>query len=118
MEVPVSELRIKVLEGVRKLGYEDDDAKVITDVLMYAQLRGNNQGITKIATGGVPTAQDVEPYKVVKENKCAVMVSGGHAMVACVRAAKLASELAGEHGVGIVASNHTFTSSGAIGYFS
>lgn len=117
MKIKVSDLREKVLAGVAKLGYKNDDAKTIADVLLYAQLRGNNQGITKIATGGVPKAEGVEEYKVVKQNKCGALVSGGHAMVATKNAAKLATELAAEHGVGIVGSNHTFTSSGAIGFF-
>jgi len=117
MKVKVSELREKVLAGVTKLGYTDQDAKIIADVLLYAQMRGNNQGITKIATGGVPKVDDVEDYKVVKQNKCGALVSGGHAMVATSNAVKLATELAAEHGVGIVGSNHTFTSSGAIGFF-
>jgi LDH2 family malate/lactate/ureidoglycolate dehydrogenase len=117
MKVKVTELRQKVLAGVAKLGYKDEDAKIIADVLLYAQLRGNNQGITKIATGGVPKASDVEEFKIVKENKCGVLTSGGHAMVATNNAVKLSTELAAEHGVGIVGSNHTFTSSGAIGYF-
>ena len=38
-------------------------------------------------------------------------------MVATVRAIELATKLAAEHGVGIVGSNHVFTSSGAVGYF-
>lgn len=117
MKVKVSDLREKVLAGVAKLGYKDDDAKTIANVLLYAQMRGNNQGITKIATGGVPKAADVEEYKVIKHNKCGVLVSGGHAMIATKSAAKLATELASEHGIGIVGSNHTFTSSGAIGFF-
>jgi L-2-hydroxycarboxylate dehydrogenase (NAD+) len=118
MKVAVTDLQDKVLAGVKKLGYQGRDADVIAEVLLYAQLRGNNQGITKIATGGVPKAEDVEGYRVVKQNKCAALVSGGHAMVATANAANLACELAAHHGVGIVASNHTFTSSGAIGYFS
>ena len=118
MKVKVSELREKVLAGVAKLGYKDEDARVIADVLLYAQLRGNNQGITKIATGGVPKASDVEELKVVRENKCGALLSGGHSMVATAKAADMAVSLAQEHGVGIVCSNHTFTSSGAIGYFS
>ncbi len=117
MKVAVSELRQKVLAGVNKLGYTAEEAKIISEVLLYAQLRGNNQGITKIATGGVPKAKDVEEYREVKRNKCAALISGGHAMVASVKAADLAVELAREHGVGLVGSNHTFTSSGAIGYF-
>lgn len=118
MKVKVSELREKVLAGVSKLGYQADDAQTIVEVLLYAQLRGNNQGITKIATGGVPKAVEVEELKVVKENKCGALLSGGHAMVAAAKATDMAVGLAEKHGVGIVASNHTFTSSGAIGYFS
>lgn len=118
MKVKVSELTQKVVTGVQKLGYKDEDAQTIADVLLYAQLRGNNQGITKIATGGVPKASDIEELKVVKENKCGALLSGGHSMVATAKATNMAVELAEKHGVGVVASNHTFTSSGAIGYFS
>ncbi len=118
MKIKVSELKEKVLAGVKKLGYQGNDAEVISDVLLYAQMRGNNQGITKIATGGVPKATDVKPLEVVKENKCGALLSGGHSMVASAKAAQMAVDLAAEHGIGVVASNHTFTSSGAIGYFS
>ena len=38
-------------------------------------------------------------------------------MYASVKAADMAIDLANEHGVGVVASNHTDSSSGAIGYF-
>jgi LDH2 family malate/lactate/ureidoglycolate dehydrogenase len=86
-------------------------------VLLYAQLRGNNQGIAKIATGGVPKADTIKAYAIVKRNKCGALVSGGNAMVASHNAARLACELAAEHGVGVVGSSHTFSSSGAIGYF-
>ncbi len=118
MKVKVDELKEKVLAGVKKLGYQGEDAQTISDVLLYAQLRGNNQGITKITTGGVPKATDVQEYKVVKQDRCGALVSGGHSMVATNNAVKLATELASKNGVGIVGSNHTFTSSGAIGYFS
>lgn len=117
MKVSLGSLQDKVFTGVQKLGYTGKDAKIIADVLLYAQLRGNSQGIAKIATGGVPHVSDVEPFRVVKENKCGVLVSGGHSMVASVKAAEKAVELAREHGMGVVASNHTNTSSGAIGYF-
>jgi L-2-hydroxycarboxylate dehydrogenase (NAD+) len=106
------------MAGVKKLGYEGEDAQIIGDVLLYAQLRGNNQGITKIATGGVPQASEIEQLRIVKENKCGALFAGGHSMVTAARAAQKATELANQHGVGIVGTNHTFTSSGAIGYYS
>lgn len=118
MKVKLTDLKDKVLGGVKKLGYEGDDAQVIADVMLYAQLRGNNQGITKVATGGVPNVDALQPYKVVKKNKCGALLSGGHSMVSSVKAAEMAVELAEEHGVGIVGVNHTASSSGAIGYYS
>jgi LDH2 family malate/lactate/ureidoglycolate dehydrogenase len=118
MKVAVTELRNRVYAGVNRLGYKDKDAEVIAAVLLYAQLRGNNQGIAKIATGGVPKAASVEEFRLVKENKCGALVSGGHSMVATDKAVGLAINLADKCGVGIVGSNHTISSSGAIGYFS
>ena len=117
MIVKLDELREKVLSGVEKLGYQGEDAQIISDVLIYAQTRGNNQGITKVATGGVPKFEDTEPFKLVRENKCGVLFSGGQSMVSTVNAADTAVELAKNHAVGIAAVNHTHTSSGAIGYY-
>jgi LDH2 family malate/lactate/ureidoglycolate dehydrogenase len=118
MKVKLTDLQEKVTQGVAKLGYKGEDAQAIIDTLLYAQMRGNNQGITKIATGGVSEVSEVEEFKVVKKNKCGALISGGHSMVASAKAAEMAVELAKEHGVGVVASNHTFTSSGAIGFYS
>lgn len=118
MKIKLTELNEKVVAGVRKLGYNENDTTIIAEVLQYAQLRGNNQGITKIATGGVPKATEIEDFKITIQNKCGALVSGGHSMVAATKATDMAVELAEKHGVGIVASNHTFTSSGSIGYFS
>ncbi|UOQ59313.1 Ldh family oxidoreductase [Leucobacter rhizosphaerae] len=117
MKIQVSELEATVVAGVEKLGYTGEEARIIADVLLYAQLRGNNQGISKIATGGVPKADAVAPFRVVTETKCGALLSGGHSMVASVRAADKAVDLARTHGVGVVASNNTRTSSGSIGYF-
>jgi LDH2 family malate/lactate/ureidoglycolate dehydrogenase len=117
MRVPLGELHEQVSRGVEKLGYGGDDARIITEVLMYAQLRGNNQGIAKIATGGVPRASETKDFRLVKVNKCGALFSGGHSMVASLRAAEKSVELASIHGVGVAATNHNDTSSGSIGYF-
>lgn len=117
MKIKVSELREKVAAGVRKLGYAGPEAEAIIDTLMYAELRGNNQGIPKIATGGVSRASEVEAFRIAKENKCGALLSGGHSMATTAKAADKAVELAEKHGVGVVCVNHTFTSSGSIGYF-
>ncbi|HET9412053.1 MAG TPA: Ldh family oxidoreductase [Candidatus Saccharimonadales bacterium] len=117
MKITLTELNSKVMAGVKKLGYKGEDAQIICDTLLYAQLRGNNQGIAKLATNGVPKASEIEPFALVREHKSGALFSGGHAMVASMKAAQKAVELAKEHGVGVAALNHTHTSSGAIGYF-
>lgn len=118
MKVAIQQLRDTVKRGVEKLGYNGEEAQIIADVLLYAQLRGNNQGITKIATGGVPKSSDLEEFRITKQEKCGALLSGGHSMATTAKAVDMATELAGQHGVGVVGVNHTFTSSGAIGYFS
>ncbi|PID30743.1 hypothetical protein CSA80_04190 [Candidatus Saccharibacteria bacterium] len=117
MKVNVNDLQKMVAKGVRQLGYTGEDAQIIIDTLLYAEMRGNNQGIVKIATGGIPRAEDLEPFRVVKENKCGVLLSGGHSMVTTAKATDKAVALAEQHGVGVVCTNHTHTSSGAVGYF-
>ncbi len=117
MKISITELKQKVSEGVYKLGYEGEDAQIIIATLLYAETRGNNQGIAKISTGGVPHVSELEPFQISKENKCGVLISGGHSMVATAKAADKAVELAGQHGIGVVCTNRAHTSSGAVGFF-
>ena len=117
MKIKLTDLQEKVVKGVAQLWYKWEEAQAIVDTLLYAQMRGNNQGIVKIATGWVPEAKDVDEFKIVKENKCGVMLSGGHSMYTSTRWAEIAVDLADKHGIWIVWSNHTYTSSGAIGCF-
>ena len=116
--VELQELNDKVMSGVVSLGYSQKDAQIISDVLLYAQMRGNNQGVVKIATGGIPKATELEPFSEVSSSKCGALLSGGHSMVTIAKATDKAVSLAKSHGVGVVGVNHTKTSSGAIGYFS
>jgi LDH2 family malate/lactate/ureidoglycolate dehydrogenase len=93
MKIKLTQLTDKVLAGVQRLGYNGEDAKIISDTLLYAQLRGNNQGIAKLATGGVPPANEIEPFTLVKENKSGALFSGGHSMVARLRRKQLSLRL-------------------------
>lgn len=117
MLVDLNELEVAVRAGIDRLGYSGEAAEAILQALMYAEKRGNNQGIVKIATGGVPHASEVEEFRVTKRSKCGVLLSGGHSMYTTQQAVRLSLQLAREHGVGIACSNRTYSSSGAIGYF-
>jgi len=86
---------------------------------MYAQLRGNNQGIVKLTGAGIPKPDNAGEIEVVKEGKLSTLLNGHgqHAMVVVSRAVDIACQKAKEHGVGLVGVNNTNTSSGAIGYY-
>ena len=59
MKISLKDLKNKVLLAILKLGYSKEDAKIICEVLMYSQMRGNNQGISTILGGGIPTISDI-----------------------------------------------------------
>lgn len=117
MLIDLNELKAAVRAGIARLGYSGEPAEAIFQTLMYAEMRRNNQGIVKIATGGVPEASEVQDFRVTKRSKCGVLLSGGHSMFTTQKAVQSSMQLAREHGVGIACTNKTFSSSGAIGYF-
>jgi L-2-hydroxycarboxylate dehydrogenase (NAD+) len=119
MKVRVEELKKTTLQVLARSGYPDDEAQTILDVLMYAQLRGNNQGVVKLIGAGMPRDPACRAIAVIRDTKLSALVDGGRnsGMVALSYALKLALEKAREHGFGIVGTNNTNSSSGAIGYY-
>merc|ERR1712216_754696 len=86
---------------------------------MYAQLRGNNQGIIKVTTNGLAMAPDAEPMVVTHETKLSAAIDGKktQGMLVLAEATRVAHEKAKEHGFGIVGTCNTSTSTGALGYY-
>ncbi|CAN0093007.1 unnamed protein product [Ectocarpus sp. 4 AP-2014] len=118
-EVPLAELKDVAEKGVSKLGYNEEDTKVICDILMYSQLRGGNQGLIKIITHGADKAPDCVPAEVVHESKLSARLDGGktHGMLVVSKAVNIAIAKAKEHGFGMVGTSNTSTSTGSIGYY-
>lgn len=119
MKVQVDELKDVTLQVLLRSGYPLDEAKTILDVLMYAQLRGNNQGIVKLIGAGMPRDKTAVPISVLKETKLSALLDGGRnsGMVVLTHATSLAIDKAREHGVGIIGTNNSNSSTGAIGYY-
>ncbi|KAI8467050.1 MAG: Malate/L-lactate dehydrogenase, partial [Monoraphidium minutum] len=131
--IPVSELRGLVAQSLEALGYTSDEIKTLSEVLLYAQLRGNNQGVIKITTGGMnksPTAgrmQARRPAAATRawerggglETSLSALINGHgqQGMLVLSRATDMAVAKAREHGFGIVGTHHTATSTGALGYY-
>ncbi len=119
MQIGVDELKQVTLQVLASSGYPPDEATAILEVLMYAQLRGNNQGVVKLIGAGMPRDKAAKAISIAKDTKLSALVNGGKntGMVVLSYATDLAIQKAHEHGVGIVGTNNTNTSTGAIGYY-
>lgn len=118
MQIELKELEDLTSKALKKSGYTDDETATIRDFLLYAQLRGNNQGVVKLIGAGMPKNPDAGPIGIEKETAVSAKVNGNsnQAMVVVKKALDLALEKAESNGLAFVGTYNTFTSSGAIGY--
>ncbi len=119
MKVKISELKSVVNNAIIHYGYSKDEAAVIQDVLLYAQLRGNNQGVVKLIGKGIPKREGAHAPKIVKETPVSVLVDGNktHAMIVMNHITDLAIKKAKEMGLCIAGNFNTSESTGALGYY-
>ena len=89
------------------------------EILLYAQLRGNNQGIAKLIDGGIPKDPEAGEIQRLKESDFSILLDGARnmGMVVMHMAVEIAMQKAMEKGVGIVGTFNTASSTGAIGYY-
>ena len=100
-----------------KQGYSESDADIVRDVLMYAELRENNQGIIKLIAGALkpnPSALDIT---TVFETPVSAKIDGGQKIGMCVlhKSVAMAIEKASISGIGIVGCSNYSSATGALG---
>ncbi|MGA7826121.1 MAG: Ldh family oxidoreductase [Geobacteraceae bacterium] len=119
MEITTRELEELTARAVKNFGYNDEETQAICDVLLYAQLRGNNQGVAKLIGKGIPKDPQSGTIVIEKETPISARINGNrnHAMVVVKKAQEIVIEKAKKNGFGIAGTFNTNTSSGAIGYF-
>jgi len=119
MKISVKELEDLTCRAIKNYGYNDDEVKVISDVLLYAQMRDNNQGVVKLIDKGIPKDPKAGEIIIEKETTLSARINGNknHAMVVVSRAVDIVVKKAGMHGFAIAGTFNTNTSSGAIGYY-
>ena len=119
MKVSVDALRAATRRAIAAGGYDEADTEIILDVILYAQLRGNNQNVIKLLGAGMPANPQAGEIKVVKDTKLSALIDGdwNQGMVVVSRATALAIEKAEAHGFGIVGTRRSNSPTGAIGYF-
>jgi len=119
MKVSIDVLRDITKRAILAQGYSESDTEIIADIILYAQLRGNNQNVIKLTGAGMPANPDAGEIKIVKDKKLAALIDGAwnQGMVVMSQACELTITKANEHGFGIVGTHNTNSSTGAIGYY-
>ncbi|MDQ3098219.1 MAG: Ldh family oxidoreductase [bacterium] len=119
MTVSIEELRRIVHKILTKYGYSEGEIGIMREVLMYGQLRDKDHGLNKLLRKNMIKSKDADEITIEKETKLSARINGNHhaGMVVLDKAMRMALQKAKEHGFGIVGTNNTGTSSGAIGYF-
>jgi len=119
MKISIDELRELTGNALKNQGYSDEETTTIEEILLYAQLRGNNQGVVKLIGNGMPKDPQVKEIEIEKETPLSVRLNGNqnHAMLVVSKALELVLKKVSESGFALAGTNNTSTSSGAIGYF-
>jgi LDH2 family malate/lactate/ureidoglycolate dehydrogenase len=119
MKITVRELEELTSKAIRSYGYNDDEVRILSDVMLYAQLRDNNQGVVKLIDKGIPKDPNATDIIVEKETPIAARINGNknHAMLVVSKALELVKTKALKSGFAIAGTFNTNTSSGAIGSY-
>ena len=119
MKVSIEALRSATRRAVAAQGFNKADTEIILEIILYAQLRGNNQNVIKLLGAGMPANPDAGEIQIVKDTKLSALIDGGwnQGMVVVSRATRLAIKKAKAHGFGIVGTRRSNSPTGAIGYF-
>jgi|LauGreSBDMM110SN_4_FD.fasta_scaffold46721_2 LDH2 family malate/lactate/ureidoglycolate dehydrogenase len=121
--VSIDQLKLKIVSALVSLNFDKKDAEIICDVILYAELRKNNQGIIKITSGelkpNLTTLFKQSNFVTIFESKLSAKIDGAQrcGMVVVDHGIKIALKKAKEHGMAIVGVNNYSSSTGALGYW-
>jgi LDH2 family malate/lactate/ureidoglycolate dehydrogenase len=119
MKLPIPELQRLCLSSLQKIGYSEEHAQLISKVLLYAELRGNNQGLIKLVSGGLNKNANQRELRVIFESPVSAKLDGGNqsGMVVVSHAVNLALEKCAKSGISIVGVSGYASATGALGYW-
>ncbi len=110
------DLATGALEGI---GVSGNDLAAVREVLLYAQLRDNSQGLVKIIERVVAPVPGAGEISVEQKRPGSVHINGNQniGMVVAMRAADEVAKLARSTGIGMAGTYNVSTSTGAIGCY-
>lgn len=113
---PIAEVREYTRLALIASGYSEEDADIVTDVLMYAELRGNNQGLIKLVAGTLAPRPAGE-IRIITETPVSAKIDGGQrvGMVIVRKAVDIAIQKAKTCGMSVVGVTNYASATGALG---
>ncbi len=120
MKIAITELRRKII-GTLLNNFTQEDADIIADYLLWADMSGNKtQGLIKMT--GTEPVQDIKPIheiKVERDTKLSQLINAGANPAPLVSgiATDVVIKKAKEHGFGLVGVHNYFSSNGAQAYY-
>eukprot|EP00741_Cyanophora_paradoxa_P017299 tig00020961_g16709.t1 len=123
MSVSLDELVALTREALALRGLTNEEVDIVSETLIWAQLRGNTQGIAKLAAkggvGAISPSPHAKPMRFERETKLSALINGEQNLgfVVMRRATDVAIEKAKAHGMAIVGTRNTCTGTGAIGFY-
>jgi len=120
MNISCQDLSKLAMKAILKYGYSEEEGEIILDMLMYAQMRGNDQGIVKLIGTGMPRHKKAQSPTVEKETPTTALINANLSMeaLALEQAVTMVIRKAKEMGIAIVGTHTGDGSSGAMGYWS
>lgn len=120
--VPIPRLRSLIAAALRHQGHSDsDDITCISDLLVFAELRGNNQGIIKLVNGDLkPSPYSSYPStEVIHESAVSAKLDGKQrpGMRVMKDSLDVALKKAKSSGICVVGVSNYSSATGALGYW-
>lgn len=120
MKILIKDLEKKVSDVFSK-SFNEEDSKILTDCLIWAEMCGTNtQGIIKMTRkNALQNIVADYPAKILRETPVSAIIDGGKnpAIVVAKKMVEIATKKAKETGIAIVGSINTYSSNGTQSYF-
>lgn len=124
VHVTIEEAKLKTKEALEKIGWDESDADMQAEIMVHAELCGNNQGLVKMYQ---PKMMAPDPRagvpEVVRETRNSAVMDGHQApgmivaLTACDMAMDKLANREQQNAISIVVAYNSSTSSGQLGYY-
>ena len=117
--IPLARLKEVTIKALKNLGHSSDDAHTVAEVVLYAELRSNNQGIIKITSGGLESSKLISDIRITVETPVSAKIDGGQkiGMVVVAKGVEVAIKKAKTSGISIVGCSNYSSATGALGFW-